>query len=143
MATAAKKPAAPKKTGTAVAVAKPQLPANIDDAMKNEIASFQSRLSAPGGNRIKPTKKGFELADGSIVIPAGGTYTCRFTGRVTGASGDTHRNTVTATATDDDEVVSAVSSAAVAEVVIGGAGVGGGVTLFGGKTPINSGRGRC
>jgi hypothetical protein len=67
------------------------------------------------------------LADGSIVIPAGGTYTCRFTGRVTGASGDTHRNTVTATATDDDEVVSAVSSAAVAEVVIGGAGVGGGL----------------
>ena len=67
------------------------------------------------------------LADGGVVIPPGGTYTCRFIGRVTGASGDTHRNTVTATATDDDEVVSAVSSAAVAEVVIGGAGVGGGL----------------
>lgn len=67
MATAAKKPAAPKKTGTAVAVAKPTLPANIDEAMQNEIASFQSRLAAPSGNRIKPTKKGFELADGSVV----------------------------------------------------------------------------
>ncbi len=67
------------------------------------------------------------LADGSVVIPPGDTYTCRFTGRVTGAAGDTHRNTVTATATDDDEIVSAVSAAAVAEVVIGGAGVGGGL----------------
>jgi hypothetical protein len=67
------------------------------------------------------------LADDSIVIPPAGTYTCRFTGRVTGATGDTHRNTVTATATDDDEVVSAVSSAAVAEVVIEAAGGGEGL----------------
>lgn len=66
MATA-KKPAAPKKTGTALAVKTPTLPANIDEAMANEIASFQSRLSAPSGKRIKATRRGFELPDGSIV----------------------------------------------------------------------------
>lgn len=62
MATA--KTAAPKKTGTALAVAKPTLPANIQDEMAKEMASFKERLSAPGGDRIKPTKKGFELPNG-------------------------------------------------------------------------------
>ena len=35
-------------------------------------------------------------------LPSGGTYTCSFTGTVTGAGGTTHVNVVTATATDDD-----------------------------------------
>ena len=37
MATA-KKPAAPKNAGTALAVKTPTLPANIDEAMQNELA---------------------------------------------------------------------------------------------------------
>ena len=64
MATA--KTAAKKAPGTAVAVSrKPNLPVDVAAQMAEEIAGFQSRLSAPGGDRIKPVLgKGFEMPNG-------------------------------------------------------------------------------
>ncbi|WP_018609536.1 hypothetical protein [Uliginosibacterium gangwonense] len=71
MATA--KPKAPPKTtkpGTAVAVSRakvnlPALPENLQEQMDSEIAAFQNRLSAPGGDRIKVSQeKLFELPNG-------------------------------------------------------------------------------
>ncbi|MEX1345267.1 MAG: hypothetical protein AB1Z63_11390, partial [Candidatus Limnocylindrales bacterium] len=58
------------------------------------------------------------LADGSIALLPGETYTCRFSGEVTGSAGTTHRNTVTATASDDDPEPAVVTAAAPAEVAI-------------------------
>ena len=58
------------------------------------------------------------LADGSITLQPGQTYTCRFTAEVTGSAGSTHRNTITATASDDDPEPAVVTAAAPAEVAI-------------------------
>ncbi len=58
------------------------------------------------------------LADGSVVIPPGGTYGCQFTERVSGTAGETHRDTVTATASDDDPLPSVVAAAGAAVVPI-------------------------
>ncbi len=58
------------------------------------------------------------LADGSITLQPGQTYSCKFSGDVSGAAGSTHRNTITATASDDDPVPVVVTSGATAEVAI-------------------------
>ncbi len=62
--------------------------------------------------------RGSCLADGSVMLQPGQTYTCRFVGEVTGGAGSTHRNTVTATASDDDPIPATVTAAATAEVNI-------------------------
>lgn len=61
------KPAA-KSTSTAVARAKVNLPANINEAMAAEIASLQKRLGAPSGDRITVTQGGeIKLPNGLTV----------------------------------------------------------------------------
>ena len=62
--------------------------------------------------------RGTCLADGSITLQPGQTYTCRFTAEVTGSAGSTHRNTIIATASDDDPEPAVVTAAAPAEVAI-------------------------
>ena len=58
------------------------------------------------------------LADGSVTLQPGQTYTCRFTAAVTGSGGDTHRNTITVVASDDDPEPVVVTAAAPAEIDI-------------------------
>ena len=62
--------------------------------------------------------RGSCLADGSITLQPGQTYTCRFTAEVTGSAGSTHRNTIIATASDDDPEPAVVTAGAPAEVAI-------------------------
>lgn len=57
-------------------------------------------------------------ADGSIALQPGQTYTCRFTAAVTGSAGSTHRNTIIATASDDDPEPAVVTASAPAVVSI-------------------------
>lgn len=58
--------AAPKKSGTAIAVpkAKINLPANIAADMEAEIAQFKNRIAAPTGNRIGTDEKIFTMPNG-------------------------------------------------------------------------------
>jgi len=58
------KPAA-KSTSTAIAKAKVNLPANINEQFANEVAALQKRISAPSGDRITVTQgKTFKLPNG-------------------------------------------------------------------------------
>jgi hypothetical protein len=52
------------KSKTAVATAKTNLPANLQQEMAAELASFQKRLAAPSGDKIKCGKRGFALPNG-------------------------------------------------------------------------------
>src|SRR5574341_1474105 len=55
-----------KKPGTEVAVAKSNLPANIAAALAEETKNLANRIQAPGGDKIKLTKKKtFKLPDGT------------------------------------------------------------------------------
>jgi hypothetical protein len=54
-----------KSTTTAVARAKVNLPANINEQFANEVAALQKRISAPSGDRITVTQgKTFKLPNG-------------------------------------------------------------------------------
>lgn len=56
---------ATKATGTALAKAKQNLPANINEQFANEVAALQKRISAPSGDRISVTQaKTFKLPNG-------------------------------------------------------------------------------
>jgi len=57
------------------------------------------------------------VADGTVVIAPGDTYRCSFKARVSGKAGTTHRNTIRATAHDDDAPAPLVLTARARAVV--------------------------
>jgi len=113
------------KTATPTTLAAPGGNAVFDVVVTNTsnvALTIRSLNDSVYGNLTTLAGSTCNTAIGTVLTPApgpGNTYTCRFTGAVSGASGSTHTNVVTVTATDargntvrdDDDAVVTITAA--------------------------------